>query len=159
MYIAADSFDRSQGVTKYRVDPDHVTDRQFWQPWDGTGWGKAGELATVPVTDPGARFGELSFREVRRQPVLSGFNATAGPEAVQLYVGNGTDNPAEIFNNTPTTLARNDNNHTPVSVLQPYGGYILPNSTLDDINAFVSQWFTNLNTPYEAMGVIRNRLF
>lgn len=153
VYIAADSFDRSQGVTMYRVDPSHVTERQFWQPWDGTGWGKPGEIASVPVTDPGTRFGELSFREVGGQPVLSGFNATAGPGAVQLYVGNGTDNPAQIFNNIPTTVARNDNNHTPVSVLQPYGGYILPNSTLNDINLFVSQWDTTLNNPYEVQQV------
>nr|WP_262490857.1 DUF4185 domain-containing protein [Mycobacterium simiae] len=37
VYIAADSFDRSQGVTMYRVDASHVTDRSAWQPWTGSG--------------------------------------------------------------------------------------------------------------------------
>lgn len=105
------------------------------------------------MTDPGVRFGELSFREVGGQPVLSGFEATAGPGAVQLYVGNSADNPTEIFSNVPTTLAHNDNNHTPVSVLQPYGGYILPNSTLNNMNVLVSQWDTKLNTPYNVQQV------
>ncbi|QPM69855.1 DUF4185 domain-containing protein [Mycobacterium avium] len=148
VYIAADSFDRSQGVTMYRVDPSEVTQRDRWQPWNGTGWGKAGDLATATVTAPGTRFGELSFREIGGQPVLSGFNATAGPGAVQLYIGNANGNPTEIFGNTPTTVARNDNDHTPISVLQPYGGYILPNSTINDLNIFISQWDTTLNTPY-----------
>lgn len=151
VYIAADSFDRSQGVTMYRVGPNDVTDRTMWQPWNGTGWGTSGELATVPVTDPSVRFGELSFREVGGQPVLSGFNATAGPGAVQVYVGN--NNPAEIFTNTPITVARNDNNNTPISVYQPYGGYILPNSTPNDLNLFVSQWDTTLNTPYNVQQI------
>jgi hypothetical protein len=147
VYIAADSFDRSQGVSMYRVDPSHVADRNAWQPWNGTGWGNPGGLATTPLTAPGAQYGELSFREVDGRPVLSGFNATAGPGAVQVYVGEGS--PTEIFNGTPTIAARNDNLHTPVSVLQPYGGYILPGSTLNDLNLFVSQWDTNLNTPYD----------
>lgn len=153
VYIAADSFDRSQGVTMYQADPNDVTNRAHWQPWNGTGWGKAGDIATVPVTDPGVRFGELSFREVGGQPVLSGFNATAGPGAVQLYVGNSTDNPIEIFSNVPTTLAHNDNNQTPVSVMQPYGGYILPNSTLNNMNVLVSQWDTKMDTPYNVQQV------
>ena len=147
VYIAADSFDRGQGVTMYRVDPSHVADRSAWQPWNGTDWGKPGELATNPLTTPGAQFGELSFREVDGRPVLSGFNATAGPGAVQVYVSDG--NPTEIFDNTPTVAARNDNLHTPVSILQPYGGYILPGSTLNDLNLFVSQWDTGANTPYD----------
>ena len=146
VYIAANSFDRSQGVTMYRVDPDHVTDRSAWQPWNGTGWGNPGELATTPLTAPGAQFGELSFREVDGHPVLSGFNATAGPGEVQVFVGN---NPTDIFTNTPTVAARNDNLQTPFSVLQPYGGYILPGSTLNDLNLFVSQWDTKLNVPYD----------
>jgi hypothetical protein len=61
-------------------------------------------------------------------------------------VGN---NPTDIFTNTPTVAARNDNLQTPFSVLQPYGGYILPGSTLNDLNLFVSQWDTKLNVPYD----------
>lgn len=137
----------------YRADPDQVWDRHSWQPWTGTDWGKAGEVATTTVTDPGSRFGELSFREIGGQPVLSGFNATAGPGAVQLYMGGAHGNPTEIFTNTPLTVARNDINQTPVSVFQPYGGYILPNSTVNDVNLLVSQWNTDLDFPYDVQQV------
>ncbi|OBH07264.1 DUF4185 domain-containing protein [Mycobacterium sp. E1747] len=153
VYIAADSFDRSQGVTMYRADPDQVWDRKSWQPWTGTDWGKAGEIATTTVTGPATRFGELSFREIGGQPVFSGFNATAGPGAVQLYMGGPDGNPTDIFNNSPVTVARNDLNQTPISVFQPYGGYILPNSTLNGVNLFVSQWNTDLNVPYDVQQV------
>jgi hypothetical protein len=151
VYIAADSFDRSQGVTMYRVDPEHVTDRGAWQPWNGTGWGQPGQLATTPLTGPGDQFGEISFRDVGGRPVLSGFNATAGPGAVQVYVGEG--NPTGVFDSTPIVAAHNDNLNSPVSVLQPYGGFILPGSTPDNLNLFISQWDTNLNTPYNVQQV------
>jgi hypothetical protein len=67
VYIAADSFDRSQGVSMYRVDPEHVTDREAWQPWTGDGWGSHGQQA-APLTEPGTRFGEMSFREIDVAP-------------------------------------------------------------------------------------------
>ncbi|WP_234834748.1 DUF4185 domain-containing protein [Mycolicibacterium stellerae] len=78
VYIAADSFDRSQGVTMYRVDADNVTDRSAWQPWTGNDWGTPGQ-APVAVSDPGQTFGELSMREVGGQAVLSGSTAATGP--------------------------------------------------------------------------------
>lgn len=31
---------------------------------------------------------------------------------------------------------------------QPYGGYIVPGSTLDDLHLLVSQWNTETNWPY-----------
>lgn len=150
VYITADSFDRSQGVTMYRVDPDHVTDRNAWQPWTGNGWGKPGDVATTPVSGQ-QTFGELSFREVDGKPVLSGFNSTPGVNQVEVRVA---DNPQGIFSgSTPTVVAHNDSGNTPVSVQQPYGGYIMPNSTLNDLNLFVSQWNTKLNTPYDVQQV------
>ena len=149
VYIAADSFDRSQGVTMYRVDPDQVTNRSAWQPWNGSGWGNAGDLAKVPMSPD--RYGELSFREVGGKPVLSGFNSSPGANQVEVRVA---ENPLEIFSSgTPTVVAHNDPGNTPTSVLQPYGGYILPGSTLDDLNLFVSQWNTTLNTPYDVQQV------
>ena len=39
VYVAGNCFDRSQGVTLYRVTPSKVTDRDAWQPWTGTSWG------------------------------------------------------------------------------------------------------------------------
>ncbi|WP_343708653.1 DUF4185 domain-containing protein, partial [Mycobacterium sp.] len=136
VYIAADSFDRSQGVSMYRVDPEHVNDRKDWQPWTGNGWGQPGQEA-ASLTPQGARFGELSFREVDGKSVLSGFNAHQGGTtgAVEVQVANS---PTEIFSNgIPTVVAPGGgwNHHHPVPGTYPqnYGGYILPGSTLDDM--------------------------
>jgi Domain of unknown function (DUF4185) len=147
VYIAADSFDRTRPVTMYSVDPEHVADRSAWQPWTGNGWGTAGEVASTPVS-PGRNFGELSFREVDGRPVLAGFNASNGPGAVEVQVG--TANPTDIFAaSAPTTIVMQQGDPTaPNFIPQNYGGFILPGSTLDNLNLFGSQW----HTPTDAQG-------
>ncbi|WP_264033297.1 DUF4185 domain-containing protein, partial [Mycolicibacillus koreensis] len=92
VYIAADSFARTDGVSMYRVDPEHITDRGAWQPWTGNGFGTNGQ-APVPLTDPEVRFSELSFQEVQGKAVLSGFNVTNGPGTVEVRV---VDNPPSV---------------------------------------------------------------
>lgn len=145
VYIAADSFDRSRGITMYRADPGNVFDRSSWQPWNGNDWGKPGQQA-VQVTPN--RYGELSFREIGGKPVLSGFNVDAHKGSIEVRVG---ANPTEMFSaNVPTTLvAQNGDPAGPKFIPQPYGGYILPGSTLDDLKLFGSQW----NTLKDANGV------
>ncbi|OBG98608.1 hypothetical protein A5697_15865 [Mycobacterium sp. E3251] len=141
VYIAADSFDRSQGVTMYRVDPDQVTDRSKWQPWNGSGWGNAGDPATVPVSQ--TPFGELSFREVDGKPVLSAFNQGTGNVEVRV-----ADDPTKVMAVGPTVVVQQSDPHAPNFLPQNYGGFILPQSTLSNLNLLVSQWDTNNNTPY-----------
>lgn len=145
VYIAADSFDRSRGITMYRADPGNVFDRSTWQPWNGNDWGKPGQQA-VQVTPN--RYGELSFREIGGKPVLSGFNVDAHKGSIEVRVG---ANPTEMFSaNVPTTLvAQNGDPGGPKFIPQPYGGYILPGSTLDDLKLLGSQW----NTLKDANGV------
>jgi hypothetical protein len=140
VYIAADSFDRSQGVTMYRVDPGHVADRAAWQPWTGTGWG-TNQQAAIPISR--TPFGELSFREVDGHPVLSGFNQGSGN--VEVRVAN---DPTRLFSSPTTVVAQQSNPQAPNFVPQNYGGFILPGSTLDKLKLFVSQWNTTINTPY-----------
>ncbi|GBE67119.1 hypothetical protein MFM001_35810 [Mycobacterium sp. MFM001] len=145
VYIAADSFDRSQGVTMYRVDPSQVTNRDAWQPWTGHGWGDPHQAA-VPVTQPGVTFGELSFRDVDGKAVLSGFNQATGNTEVRV-----ANDPTSIFSGgTPSTVvAQGGNWGDPGKFPQNYGGYILPGSTLNDLRLFVSQWNTDTNVPYD----------
>ncbi|GAT05560.1 DUF4185 domain-containing protein [Mycolicibacterium fortuitum] len=144
VYIAADTFDRNQGVTMYRVDADQVTNRDAWQPWTGSDWGNPGDAGKA-LTGPGVDFGELSFREVDGRPVLSGFNAATGN--VEVRVG---DTPTDIFGpTTPTTVvAQGGYWGEPGKVPQNYGGYIMPGSTLDDMRILVSQWNTETGSPY-----------
>lgn len=145
IYIAADGFDRHQGVTMYRVDPDHITNRDAWQPWTGHEFGNPEQQ---PVRVSRDNFGELSFREVDGRPVLSGFNGGTGNTEVR--VGNAF--PSEIFDKGSSTLvAAGGSWGEPDRVPQNYGGYIMPGATLDNMGILVSQWNTtpvNPGIPY-----------
>ncbi len=89
VYIVADAFDRTRGVTLYRAHPGTFTDRSSWRPYvrrsDGhAGWGMPGQDAVVISA---SSFGELSFREVDGLAVLAGFNVRSGPDgAVEIWV-------------------------------------------------------------------------
>lgn len=138
IYIAADQFDRSRGVTMYQVDPSQggsVEDRGSWKPWTGGGFGDQHDMP-VPLTRPNVTFGELSFQEVEGKPVLSGFNGSTGN--VELRVAN---DPTQIMQGVPTTVI--DSRQVP----QPYGGYIMPGSTLDNMNILASQWNSDPRVP------------
>ncbi|WP_078285025.1 DUF4185 domain-containing protein [Mycobacteroides chelonae] len=143
VYIAADAFDRSQGVSMYRVDPEHIADRGSWQPYNGNNtWGTAGQPATTTITQQGQNWGEISFREIDGKPVLAGTNFNSenggtGIPTVEVRVG---DNPISVTGGNPTVVMNNapgSANNVPA----PYGGYILPGSTLDNVGIFGSQWF------------------
>jgi hypothetical protein len=142
VYIAADAFDRSQGVSMYRVDdPTQISHRENWQAYNPANhtWGTAGQPATMPLTPPNQTWGELSFREIDGHPVLAGPNFYDGkPEKFTVEVHVGTD-PTTVIGTNPTVVVNNIPNAAN-SVLGPYGGYILPGSTLDNLGLFGSQW-------------------
>jgi hypothetical protein len=56
--------------------------------------------------------------------------------------------PQRMFSGTATVVAQQSNPQAPNFLPQDYGGFILPGSTLDNLNLFVSQWNTTFNTPY-----------
>lgn len=154
VYIAADSFDRTHGVSLYRADPDTFTERSTWQPFvlspnGGGHWGDAGAAAT-PLSD--TPFGELSLREVGGRAVLSGFNANHGPDgAVEVRVA---EDPSKLFNAgvRPTTVAQAGNPGAPSFVPNNYGGYIVPGSSLDDLRILVSQWYVPMGLDNQPTG-------
>lgn len=137
-YIAANGFDRGEGVRMYRVpDGVDVTNRKNWEPWTGSEWGQNGQKAE-PLS--GQPYGEISLREVQGRPVLSGFNADTGN--VEVRVGTGV--PTGILDSPATTVIKSG------QLPQPYGGYILPNSTLDRLLIMGSQWDTTTNNTYHS---------
>ncbi|MCV7098147.1 DUF4185 domain-containing protein [Mycobacterium kubicae] len=160
VYIVADSFNRSQGITMYRADPARVTDRSGWQPWTGSRWGAPGRVA-APVSPPGSSYGELSFREVDGRPVLVAFDSTPGVYEVQVRVA---DTPTKIFrSHEPIIAAQQGIEAAPNYLRQPYGGYILPGSTLDNLRILVSQWNTGADeegvpfgAPYNTHEIVVN---
>ncbi|GFG74104.1 hypothetical protein MBOT_14690 [Mycobacterium botniense] len=141
VYIVADSFDRSQPVVLYRATPEAFTDRSRWQGWasgpDG-GWNKP------PTPLWGDHVGEMSFKQVEGKAVLSYFNATTGNMEVRV-----ANDPTSLGSAPVTTVVQHDEWPEPAESLpppydnrlaQPYGGYISPGSTLDELRVFVSQW-------------------
>jgi hypothetical protein len=150
VYIAADAFDRSQGVSMYRVDPDQIAHRDQWQPYNPAEdtWGQAGQPATSTITPPDQKWGELSLREVDGRPVLAGTNMhnttdDTGMPTVEVRVG---DSPIGVAGAGPTVVMDNAPG-SPNNVPAPYGGYILPDSTLENLGLFGSQWWQPNNGP------------
>jgi Domain of unknown function (DUF4185) len=141
VYIVADSFDRSQPVVLYRVAPENFGDRSRWQGWapgPGGGWNKP----ATPLW--GDQIGEMSFKQIDGKAVLSYFNASTGNMEVRV-----ADDPTSLDTAPVTTVVQHDDWPDPAESLpppednrlaQPYGGYISPGSTLDELRVFVSQW-------------------
>jgi Domain of unknown function (DUF4185) len=143
VYIVGDSFDRSQPVVLFRAKPQTFTDRSTWQGWSGLsgaagGWNKA----ATPLW--GDRLGEMSIKQIDGKTVLSYFNATTGNMEVRV-----ADDPTGLGAAPVTTVVVSTDWPDPAESLpppgdnrlaQPYGGYISPGSTLDELRIFISQW-------------------
>lgn len=141
VYIVADSFQRNQPMRLYRATPENFTDRSQWQGWasgpDG-GWNKP------PTPLWGDMVGEMSFKQIDGKAVLSYFNSDTGNMEVRV-----ANDPTSLGTAPVTTVVQHDEWPEPAESLpppydnrlaQPYGGYISPGSTLDELRVFVSQW-------------------
>jgi Domain of unknown function (DUF4185) len=141
VYIVANSFTRREPVLLYRATPQTFADRSRWQGWasgpDG-GWGKA----PTPLWPD--QVGEMSIRQIDGKAVLSYFNASTLNMEVRV-----ADDPTSLGTAPVTTVVQHDEWPDPAEALppaydnrlaQPYGGYISPGSTLDELRIFVSQW-------------------
>lgn len=143
VYIVANNFDRSAPVVLYRATPETFTDRSKWQGWaagEGGGWHRP---ATPLWPD---RIGEMSIDQIDGKVVLSYFNASTGNMEVRV-----ADGPTSLGTAPVTTVVQQDVWPEPAESLpspednrlaQPYGGYVSPGSTLDEVRVFVSQWNT-----------------
>lgn len=141
VYIVADNFDRSAPLVLYRVAPEAFEDRSSWQGWSAvSGWGHA----PTPLWPDAV--GEMSIRQIDGKTVLSYFNATTGNMEMRV-----SDDPTGLGTAPVTTVVVATEWPDPVDHLgppeinrlaQPYGGYISPGSTLDEVRVFVSQWNT-----------------
>ena len=63
-----------------------------------------------------------------------------------------SDRLPQSWNDVPVaTIAKNgywDLQQTPMNFSQPYGGYIVPGSTIANLDVVISQWNTNTNERY-----------
>ena len=152
VYIAANNFDRSSPVVLYRSKPESFTDRASWQGWSaGQGWNHP------PTPLWSDRVGEMSVRQIDGKTVLSYFNATTGNMEVRV-----ADSPTGLGAAPVTTVAVASEWPDPAEDLpppednrlaQPYGGFISPGSTLDEVRVFISQWNTGprAQAPYRVV--------
>ena len=143
VYIVSANFDRSGPTALYRATPESFTDRASWQGWSGLagpdgGWGK-----TPTPLWPDA-IGEMSMKQIDGKTVLSYFNASTGNMEVRV-----ADGPTGLGTAPVTTVVFAGPWPDPAEHLgppednrlaQPYGGYISPGSTLDELRVFISQW-------------------
>jgi len=153
VYIVANDFDRRGPVELYRSTPQAFTDRSGWQPWSATGgWNKP----PTPLWPD--KVGEMSIRQIDGKTVLSYFNATTGNMEVRVAVdptGLGAAPVTTVvfagdWPDVAEQLPPPEDNR----LAQPYGGYISPGSTLDEVRVFISQWNTDPrgdNAPYRVI--------
>ena len=94
---------------------------------------------------------------VASREVLSYFNADTGNMEVRV-----ANDPTSLGDAPVTTVVQHDEWPEPAESLppqydnrlaQPYGGYISPGSTLDELRIFVSQWDTRarVSAPYRVI--------
>ncbi|BBZ02341.1 hypothetical protein MCHIJ_17780 [Mycolicibacterium chitae] len=152
VYIVANNFDRSAPVSLYRVPPGDFTDRARWQGWSATdGW----DATPTPLWPD--QVGEMSIRQIDGKTVLSYFNASTGNMEIRV-----ADDPTGLGTAPVTTVVHADVWPDPAERLpppednrlaQPYGGYLSPASTLEDVRVFVSQWNTESreHAPYRVI--------
>lgn len=93
----------------------------------------------------------MCIRQIDGKAVLSYFNAVTGNMEVRV-----ADDPTALGDAPVTTVVQHDEWPEPAESLpppydnrlaQPYGGYISPGSTLDELRIFVSQWDTRAQWP------------
>ena len=116
----------------------------YFEPWgwDGQRWGWGIANEQTPIID--GRFGELCFRVVQGNCVLSFFDSGAYRQTA-LTVENPTDDWAQ---------ANRVNYAAGQFFPQLYGGYIVPGSKLNERNGMkflVSQWNTANHDPYHVV--------
>jgi hypothetical protein len=106
----------------------------------------------------------MSIRQIDGKTVLSYFNASNGNMEVRV-----AENPTALGTAPVTTVVFAGEWPDPAEDLpppevnrlaQPYGGYISPGSTLDEVRVFISQWNTlpRAQAPYRVIQFAVNPL-
>lgn len=149
VYVFSTGFQRDKGLVLQRVLAHRFADPAAWQAWgyrDGQwAWGNPPTIALA------GKLGELCLRRMQGRWLLALFDA--GGYRIDVL---SLDSPtANLYQAQRQTLVHSTSwdteDHAQGRVAQPYGGYLVPGSTLDDLHLVVSQWNTTTNWPYRAM--------
>lgn len=147
IYVVSSSFKRDHPVYLSRFTMDDIANRNAWQQYNPvTGsWSASG----APILSTGIQAGEMNLRYIEGHWVLAMFNEQTLQIEVRI-----SDTLAQDWNSVPVAVIAKhgawNNQQTPLNFSQPYGGYIVPGSTLSDMNIVISQWNTSDNSRYNS---------
>ena len=149
IYVVSSEFKRNHPVYLSRFRETDIASPERWErfnPRTGT-WGED----LVPILSDNVRAGEMSLRYIQGHWVLAMFNERTASIEVRISPTIAADwnaiTPAHavVAGKRGWYGTQNENNFT-----QLYGGYIVPGSTLDNLDLVVSQWNTSNNSRYMA---------
>ncbi len=149
VYIMSTGFQRDDPVFLARTLPTSLGDRDTWQYYtvESGAWG----TKATPILDTAMEAGEMSLRHIDGHWVLAMFNQAT--MAIEVRVSEEIARDWDEI--TPANVVVSGFGgwgapQTPDNFTQLYGGYIVPGSTLDDLDLVVSQWNTSDNSRYMA---------
>lgn len=143
-YVLSTVFNRSvnSALLLHKVRQDSVGDPSAYVPWGyangAWGWGNA------PTSIFGNRtWGEICYRAISGRYILSWFDpASYSIKALTFAL------PTSNLFNAPiqtTVIGCGAGQETGNLVRNLYGGFVVPGSTLDNLDLAVSQWYDNQN--------------
>lgn len=155
VYIYANKFLAGSNAHLWRCLPQHVLMRSHWEGWgwNGANWGWSRNPSdTFPA---GTKIREMCLRKVQNNWVLvyTDVGASVGIKCKVLPAANGNLHTAPtttVVKNVPWGQEAADPGNR---LSQPYGGYIIPGSTLNELHVVCSQWDTvgGDNWPYRSL--------
>lgn len=155
VYVVSTGFTRDKGVILRRVRPADIANPPRYSGWGWANgrWGWGNE--PTPITPPGERWGELSFRRLDRGSwILGGFLASRYALGYRTITGPTANIHRAPIQSPVAGCGWDDEDHASCRVAQLYGGYVMPGSRLDvagGVGLMVSQWNTETGWPYRVM--------
>lgn len=155
VYVLGSSWLINSGsnVRLWRVRPEDILDRGKWEPWgwDGRRWAW-GNRAT-DIMPRGTKAREMNLRRVQGKYVFTFTEIAPVMGITCIVLDSMTSNMhtapvSRVVRTVPWHTERTDPDNL---AGQPYGGYIMPGSTLDCLYLLVSQWNTEAGWPYHTV--------
>lgn len=139
-YVLSTVFNRDvvSGLLLHRVPQNALGDPGAYQPWGYADGGWAWGNAPTTITDA-RRWGEICFRAVGGQYAFSWLNM----DPVEIRAQISALPTSDLFSTPEQTMIVNTAKGTETGnrVTSPYGGFIIPGSSVDDLHLCVSQWY------------------
>lgn len=147
VYVMSSEFKRADDVYLSRFRPAQIADRSTWEHYDTRTGTWSTTFAGTPILADDVSAGEMTLRYIEGHWVLAMFNAETYTVEVRIteYI---TDDWDAV---TPAPVILGGNWRDPQDAgnfAQVYGAYIVPGSTIGNMDLVVSQWNTANNRRY-----------